>query len=75
VWRFNTKSERIFLTRVALLSQRAGDESGVLPGEAMSMALLADTIEAIKKYVTPEEILALIEAERDRLGQVMIHKS
>jgi hypothetical protein len=34
--------------------------------------LLADTIEAIKKYVTPEEMLSLIEAERTRLGKVMI---
>ena len=36
------------------------------------MALLADTIEAMKKYVTPEEMLYLIEAERTRLGKVMI---
>jgi len=38
----------------------------------MSLALLADTIEAMKKYVTPEEMLYLIEAERTRLGMVMI---
>lgn len=54
--------------------QAAGEKAAVLPGEAVSVALLADTVDAVSKYITPDELLRLIEAERTRLGKVTFER-